>query len=504
MTSEKDVRFSQFLRHLLSERPAESELLEFKANARKQEWEKIGKTISALSNSAALAKESCAHIIFGLEDKTRRVVGTVFSPDLTLYKGQHVQHYLMQKIYPPLHLEYRSFTYREEDGTDTGRSVVILEVPAATYIPVSYDHVRYIRNGATTTALERFPEHERKLWLILSKKDLVLQRAASGLTSERLKEHIDIDAYPRLLSLKPVPSEEELLTLLEKERFIEKYLGEFAITNLGALMLGRELTIFEGLKNCIIRVAVYEGTTKTGANRELRLNAGYAVGFRQALEKLTELMPHWEDIDPDGIRRVRPRAVPGIVIREVLANCMIHQDLSADTPILIEVFTDRIEFTSAGRPAIDPLRFIDALSQSDNEQIADFLLRCGMCERKGTGLDKAEEALEAIHSTAMRFDALPEATRIVVPFLKTFGEMSSAEKLRSCVMHCALRYVNYQPMTNTSLRERFGLPDSQVQTVSQLLRLALKERLIQQIPSTSRRNSAYIPVWGDPAMVQLA
>lgn len=500
---EKDARLSQFLRKLLQERKVVYDLVVVEEAQGIHQWAKLGKTISALANSAVLAKQSCANIILGVDTNTFKVTGTSFDLATTIYKNQHLPDSLGQKIYPSLHLNFKSFTYYEEDGTNTGKTIVIIEVPAATYMPISYDHIRYIIKDDNIQTLEYLPELERQLWAIFNKKNFLFQRATSNLTTTKLKTLLNLKAYPKLQSLKDQITENELLDLLEKDRFIERDLDTFAITNLGALLLASDVTAFEGLRHCTITVAVYNDISKTVVNRQMSFKTGYAVGLSQVLETLTELMPHWEDIDTDGVRRLRPKAVPGIVLHEVLVNCMIHQDLTKPNPILIELFKDRIEFTNSSTPAIDVARFIDSISECDNKPLAKFLMRCGMCEPQGLGLDKALGALEATHATSMRFDALPNATRVVIPYLKTFKNMTHDEKLRSCVIHCALRFVNSQGMTNTSLRERFGLSKDAVLPISQLIRRALKKELIKQVPATSKRNSQYVPIWADCSKICL-
>ena len=56
----------------------ESELVEFKQSLGNKEVDKIGRYFSALSNEANLRGFSKAWLVFGVNDKTRKVVGTDF------------------------------------------------------------------------------------------------------------------------------------------------------------------------------------------------------------------------------------------------------------------------------------------------------------------------------------------------------------------------------------------------------------------------------------------
>ena len=60
----------------LIKQPNESEWVEFKLNYHSAE--EIGERISALANGACLHNQPFGYLIFGVEDKTHKVVGTTF------------------------------------------------------------------------------------------------------------------------------------------------------------------------------------------------------------------------------------------------------------------------------------------------------------------------------------------------------------------------------------------------------------------------------------------
>jgi hypothetical protein len=65
--------------------PQEPEWLEFKCN--NKDLERIGKYLSALSNSACIGNQKHGYILWGIDDKTHEVVGTSFKPHATKGKG---------------------------------------------------------------------------------------------------------------------------------------------------------------------------------------------------------------------------------------------------------------------------------------------------------------------------------------------------------------------------------------------------------------------------------
>jgi len=95
---------------------------------------------------------------------------------------------------------------------------------------------------------------------------------------------------------------------------------------------------------------------------------GYADGFEGLISYINGPLPQNEEIGQALRKEVR--MYPGKAIRELVPNAMIHQDftMTGDSP-LAEIFADRIEFTNAGTPLIDPLRFIqEAVADGQGRQ----------------------------------------------------------------------------------------------------------------------------------------
>jgi len=73
----KDEEFKNRVKSLLF-LTKETEWVEFKLN--QADPQEIGEYISALSNSAALHHEINGYIVWGIENRTRKIVGTNFKP----------------------------------------------------------------------------------------------------------------------------------------------------------------------------------------------------------------------------------------------------------------------------------------------------------------------------------------------------------------------------------------------------------------------------------------
>ena len=86
--------------------------------------------------------------------------------------------------------------------------------------------------------------------------------------------------------------------------------------------------------------------------------------------------------------------------------------------------------------------------------------RLKMCEELGTGWDKIVISSELMQLPAPKIELFEESTRVTLYSEVPFTNLSPEDKLRACYMHACVRYVQEEYLTNSSLRERFGLPQS--------------------------------------------
>ncbi len=162
---------------------------------------------------------------------------------------------------------------------------------------------------------------------------------------------------------------------------------------------------------------------------------------------------------------------------------------------MIEVFSDRIEITNPGIPLIDVERFLDLPPRSRNEKLAHLMRRLGICEERGSGIDKVLKHVELFQLPAPVFQVVGDHTRVTLFGPKAFSEMTKAERVRVCYQHAGLRWVSNQQMTNESLRNRFGF--EQPAQASRIINDTLAAGLVKQYDptSSSKRHARYVPFW---------
>jgi ATP-dependent DNA helicase RecG len=271
--------------------------------------------------------------------------------------------------------------------------------------------------------------------------------------------------------------------------------GRWNITNLGAILLAKKLADFRSLRRKAVRVIVYKGNSRIETLREQEGTKGYASGFEGLIDYINTLLPSNEVIGM-ALRTTVPM-YPDLAIRELVANALIHQDffITGAGP-MIEIFADRMEISNPGEPLVDTKRFLDTPPRSRNEALASFMRRIGVCEERGSGVDKVVSQTEFYQLPAPDFEATGENTRAVLFAHRLLTKMDKTDRIRSCYLHACLRYVTRNHMTNTSLRERFGIEPHNSSTASRIIKETLEAKLIQPYDeSASKKFMKYVPFW---------
>ena len=488
MNATDDIRYLRSLITELRKLPAETQWVEFKEN--NSNPQDIGEYLSALSNAAAIEGKSNAYLVWGVKDSTHEVVGTNFEPSQNKGKGnEDLENWLVRKLSPRLHFKFHSFNYK-------GLPVVALEIPRSHTKPTQFNGVEYIRIGSYRKKLREYPEQEKELWRILDETPFESRLAKERVPDGRALKLLNYPSYFKLLNRELPENRGAILEALESDSMIVRNdAGSWDITNLGAILLANSLNDFEKLSRKSIRVIEYEGQSRIKTIKEQIGKKGYASGFEGLVSYVNERLPRNEVIE-QALRKEVPM-YPELAVRELIANALIHQDFFVvGSGPMIEIFSDRMEITNPGLPLVKIERFLDAPPRSRNEALASFLRRVGVCEERGSGVDKVVFETEAYQLPAPSFETPEGSTRAVLFAYKQLNEMDKKEKVRACYLHSALRYVQRDPMTNSSLRERFGIEQKNMATASRIIKDALEAEEIKPFDEEQGRKYAkYLPFW---------
>lgn len=180
----------------------ETEWVEFKAN----NSFKIGEYISSLSNSACIHDKDFGYIVFGIDDKTHRIVGTSFSVNQKVKGNEDLTPWLARLLEPRINFNFYEIEIE-------GKKVVIVKIKATQNTPVKFKGISYVRIGSYNKKLDDFPEKERSIWTKKPKESFEKEIAVYALKPDEVLRLIDYTSYFELINI-PLPENRD--TIFEK------------------------------------------------------------------------------------------------------------------------------------------------------------------------------------------------------------------------------------------------------------------------------------------------
>lgn len=487
MTVDRSTEYLLSLLHELRKLPKETEWVEFKHN--NDNPEEIGEYLSALANASALMGKVHAYLVWGVDNDSHEVIGTTFDPAQAKIGSEELESWLLRLLNPKINFRFHPLLIDK-------KPVVLMEIGAAFRHPVQFKNTEFIRVGSYKKKLKDFPEKERELWRVFDRTPFEREIAAENVTTDEVLKLLDYPAYFDLLALPLPEGREGILSVLAADEMIAAGKGgRWNITNLGAVLFAKRLTDFRPLRRKALRVILYKGEGRVETVREQEGAKGYATGFEGLIGFVTNLLPSNEVIG-QALRREVPM-FPELAIRELVANAVIHQDFhAAGTAPMVEIFSNRMEITNPGLPLVKTDRFLDSPPKSRNEALASFMRRIGVCEERGSGVDKVVFQTELYQLPAPLFETTDEHTRAILFAHRELREMVKDDRIRACYLHACLKYVQRDFMTNTTLRERFGIEDKNSATASRIIKETLEAGWVRPYDeSASRKFMRYVPCW---------
>lgn len=428
----------------------------------------------------ALANEGGGHLLLGVSDKPPRpVVGTQAFNDPVA---------MAEKLFQAI-----GFRVDIEDVAHPDGRVLVFHIPPRPRGTAYHLDGKYLMRSGE--ALVPMSEDQLRRIFAEGEPDWLEEQSKTGLDAQQVVELLDTQTFFELLKL-PYPTDRVgVIDRLMHERLIDVQGSTYAIRRLGALLLAKRLEDFPDLARKAARVVVYPGTSKLETRLDQTGGKGYAVGFQGLVRFVMGQLPQNEVIE-DALRK-EVKLVPEVVVRELVANALIHQDfMIGGASVMVEVYSNRVEISNPGEPVVPVERFIDGY-QSRNERLADLMRRMGICEEKSSGIDRVVQAAEVYQLPAPDFRSGYRRTVVTIYGPKPIEEMDREDRIRACYQHCALKWVISERMTNQSLRERFHLPESKSAIISQIIAATTEAGMIKPDEKVggSRKYARYLPFW---------
>lgn len=359
--------------------PAETEVVEFKEAKNTYDFTKLGKYFSALSNEANLKGLNCAWLVFGVVDKTHKIVGSNYRPirkDLDHLKGE-IANKTTNRI---------SFIEIYELNFPEGRVVLFQIPPAPQGIPIAYDGHYFARDGEELVALN------------IHKLETIRNQSNSTDWSAVIIPDADIDSLDkkaidqaRINYKAKFPDKAAEVDSWDDVKFLNvaKITIKGKITRTAILLLGKD----ESEHYLSPAEAKIRWVLKDAQNNERDYSiegCPLLLAVDKIYAKIRNLKYRYikeGTLFPEEVDTYEP-----YTIREALNNCIAHQDYPKSGRINVIEFDDKLVFTNYGSfipGSVDKVIMDDAPEENyRNKFLANAMFNLKMVDTAGGGIKK--------------------------------------------------------------------------------------------------------------------
>ena len=360
--------------------PQETEWAEFKHN--NSDPQMIGEYLSALSNSAALARQPFGYLVWGIEDGTQNIVGTSFKPRSQKGSGNEDLEPWLNKLLAP---RVSFCIYEFEANT---HPMVMFEIQAANTTPVAFAGRRYVRVGSHKKPLAEHPERERQLWSLLSgpNQDWSAQVCAGASLNDldpRAVAFARQEYKKKNAALASEVDEWDDLTFLNKAKLCVN--GQ--ITRTTIILLGKneaENYLSPGIAQITWVLKDEHGIEKDYGH----FGPPLILAIDQVFAKVRNLTYRY--LPDASLFPVEVTQYDPWVMRETLHNCIAHQDYTQGGKINVVEGPDSLLFTNIGEflpGSVEEVMARDAPPELyPNRFLAEAMVNLNMIDTIGSGI----------------------------------------------------------------------------------------------------------------------
>ena len=323
---------SDILRELIKN--AENECVEFKRAQNSYDIDKLGKYFSAISNEATLSNKQYGWIVFGIDDKTHKLINTQFYNDdnFNAVKKQIADNTTDNISFIEVYSLY----------IDNNR-VIMFQVPAASGVPTSWKGFPYGRNGESLVPLATNKIEQIKATATYDWSRQIIEGATI--------DNLDKDAIK-----------------LAREQFKIKYKGREIVDEIDDLS---DIDFLNKAKVTLDGKITYAAMLLLGKNDDDYLLNGYiarmtwklyddfnvidyehfGIPFLINVEKLRAKVRNLRYRYMVNNNSLFPQEVDqydNYILRELINNCIVHQNYYLRGTINVMEFKDKLIITNEG------------------------------------------------------------------------------------------------------------------------------------------------------------
>lgn len=312
----------------------ENEVVEFKQAGNDYNTDKIGEYFSALTNEANLRNAERAWLVFGVNNKTRAVVGSDYRIDME--RLHSLKNQIAQAAEP-------SFTLREIHVLNhpQGR-VVFFEIPAAPRgIPIAWKGHYYARAGESRAPLgldkldeirQQTLQHDWTAQIITSATTADLDEAAVSKARESFAQK-----YANRIAADDV-MKWPLTTFLDRARLTQS--GQ--LTRTALLLLGKAESAYFLLPHPAQLTWKLEGQERAYEHFGPPFLLSTTRLYQRIRNIQLRILPQ-DELIPIEVSKYNQK-----IVLEALHNCIAHQDYARNGRVVVTEQPDRLLFENEG------------------------------------------------------------------------------------------------------------------------------------------------------------
>lgn len=363
----------------------ETEVTEFKEAKNSFSFDELGQYFSALSNEANLHNKNCAWLIFGIEDKKHKIVGTKYrnnDKELNSLKEEIARQTSENLTF----IEIYKCTRKDAEGND--KRVLLFQIPPAPKgIPIAFKRMYYGRDGESLVGLsiekiERIRSQSKSEdW----SAKLITEASIEDLDSDAIQfaRHVYIQKNPKLAEEVPTWDDQ---TFLNKAKLTIN--GK--ITNTAIVLLGKSES--EHYISPATSKITWILKDKDGIEKDYEhFTCPLILSIQEVYKKIRNIKYRYiaeGNLFPDEVQQYDP-----YTIREALNNCIAHQDYTMGGKIiLIEKEDGELIFSNSGDfipSSIEDVIKSDAPeNRYRNSFLANAMVNLNMIDTIGSGIKK--------------------------------------------------------------------------------------------------------------------
>jgi len=357
----------------------ENEVIEFKEANNSYKQDEIGRYFSAISNEANLKNLQYGWLVFGVNNKTRTIVGTDYRDTRGL---ETLKHEIAQNTTGGI-----TFTdiFEIYDGE---YRVIMFKIPAAvTAMPTAWKGHWYGRDGESLGALsteeiDRIRGQVHRDW----SKQIIENSSIKHLDKDAI--HIARENYKVKQNREHISAE---IDQMSDEEFLTKIrlIVDGKLTNAAMVLLGNpdHDNIIEAVVRIMWRLHGSDGMTRDYKEFKIPFIRVVDEAYSKVRNLVYRYMPNRKTLFP-----LETTQYDVNLLRELLHNCIAHQDYTTGGRIYLDEFEDMLIISNPGTfipgDVREVLKFGYTAPYYRNQLLAEVMTDLNMIDTVQMGIRK--------------------------------------------------------------------------------------------------------------------